>query len=132
MEYPNCLIYDRKTEKIKRIKDEYNKKEDYLKREFDKQIDIGQKNEIIFDNKNNEHNDETNNLNTIKNAEKIFFMEKGNLISFGNYEQMKNSNDFNLYINECEKKEEKKELKTQYEELFEEEINKKIKYMDVI
>ena len=38
-------------------------------------------------------------------------MEKGNLISFGNYEQMKNSNDFNLYINECEKKEEKKEDK---------------------
>ena len=71
----------------------------------------------------------SNNLNTIKNAEKIFFMEKGNLISFGNYEQMKNSNDFNLYINECEKKEEKKELKIEYEKLFDDEI-KKIKYIE--
>ncbi len=72
----------------------------------------------------------SSNLNTIKNADKIFFMEKGNLISYGNYEQMKNYNEFNLYINEYEEKEKKQELKTQYEELFEEEINKKIKYIE--
>ena len=72
----------------------------------------------------------SSNLNTIKNADKIFFMEKGNLISYGNYDQMKNYNEFNLYINECEEKEKKQELKIQYEELFEEEIHKKIKYIE--
>ena len=56
--------------KIKKIKDEYNEKEDYLKREFDKQIDIGQKNDIIFDNKNNEHNDETSDSKIKLNIDK--------------------------------------------------------------
>ena len=69
------------------------------------------------------------NLNTIKNADNIFYVEKGNLIQYGNIEEMKNCEEYNLLIENYEKEEMKKNLKNEYENLFKNESNQVVNYL---